>query len=868
VDAITAIRRTEDSTLRPTTQRPGPDTARLEGLQRAFERSALGALVLDAENVIVYANQAFAAILGASREGLIGRPALELSPAGDDPHDRDVAAAVRAGELPMAWLERRVVRPDGGVLWLMASCARVGAPGDGMLGFVVHDVTARKAAHDRLQALVEAAPIAILTVAETGAVTFANAEAERLLGYEDDGLAGVKVEQLLPLRLRDGHEAQRAAYLRRPEMRPMGGGRDLYALHRDGHEVPVEVSLSPIAGEGVQVVMADITARKRGELQLRRHAGRQRAIAELGERALRGERPVELMQGACDAMFEYLDADFAKALEHDPAADGLVIRAVRGWEPELIGTLLEIDGTHAGEALRADAAVVVLDELSAARYPAGRLHGRGISSGISVAIGHAGDPLGVLSAHSRRARHFGEQDRDFIRSLANVLADAIRRERAEAATRHQALHDPLTGLPNRTLLADRMQHWYGGADRSATLAAALFVDIDHFKDLNDSLGHGAGDDLLVQATRRLRRAVRPGDTIARFGGDEFVVFCADLDGEHQALGIADRVRASFSDPFHVEGRPRRVSASVGLAISGRPPMDPDALLRNADSALYRAKARGRDRVESFSDELHRDFMRRVRTEQDLLEAIEAKAIDVHYQPVVDLASRRNAGFEALARWTHPVSGPVSPAEFIPIAEASGAIVGLGALVLEQAVRQAACWWPRVGESTTGAVVSVNLSPRQLAEPGAVELIARTLEAAGVPAAAMAFEVTETALLGDVAAARDLLTELRALGVRIVLDDFGTGYSSLSHVKRLPLDVLKIDRSFVREAAADPSSLAIVRAVLHLAEGIGATVVAEGVETEEQHELLLGAGCQYGQGFLYGRPAPSRELDPRVAPPMG
>jgi diguanylate cyclase (GGDEF)-like protein len=475
-----------------------------------------------------------------------------------------------------------------------------------------------------------------------------------------------------------------------------------------------------------------------------------------------------------------------------------------------------------------------------------------------VAIGARGRAFGVLVVHSRHKAAFGDDDVHFLEAAANILADAIARRLAEERTRHAALHDPLTGLPNRALLLERARHWQRLAARGrGGMAAVLFLDLDHFKLVNDSLGHEAGDELLRQVATRLRAAVRPMDTVARFGGDEFVILLEDLEDREAVLGVVERVQAAFAEPFTLGTASHCATTSIGVALYDGG-ADADALLRNADAALYRAKDRGRARYELFDDRLHEALVRRLRLGTELRGAVRRGDLEVHFQPVVELDSGRVASFEALARWRRR-GERVHPAEFIPIAEETGLVVALGSAILERAAEHAARWQRRFGERLAVGV-SVNLSPRQLAESDVVGAVREVLGATGLAPERLALEITETAIMGDVEGAIARLRELRGLGVRIVLDDFGTGYSSLSHLKRLPIDTVKVDKLFVDAIARDAGSRAIVAAVLSMARGFGATVVAEGVEDREQLRHVAEVGCHYGQGHLFARDLTAAEAE--------
>jgi len=434
-----------------------------------------------------------------------------------------------------------------------------------------------------------------------------------------------------------------------------------------------------------------------------------------------------------------------------------------------------------------------------------------------------------------------------------VLSAAIERRLIEQETRHQALHDPLTGLPNRLLFRDRLEHAVARATRSGSLLAVMFLDVDNFKVINDSLGHEAGDELLVELAPRLSRAIRGGETVARFGGDEFVLLCEGLDHEAEAVEIAERVKASFGRPFVLRGNEHFVSVSIGVAVSGGGEDGPEGIVRDADAAMYHAKQRGRARYEIFNATMRRSALDRLRIEGELRQAIERGELRLHYQPVVDLRSGEIAAVEALLRWQHPERGLLGPGEFVPVAEESGLIVPLGKWVLREAIRRADHWRALRPEPPAPLVVSVNLSARQLVEPGFVSTVARMLDEAGLDPRQLALEITESQLMEDPLASAETLAALRELGVRPVLDDFGTGYSSLGYLKRFPVDSVKVDRSFVDGLGIEGEDSAIVAAVVSLGHALGLSIVAEGVETSGQLDALLALGCDRAQGYWFSGP---------------
>jgi len=444
-------------------------------------------------------------------------------------------------------------------------------------------------------------------------------------------------------------------------------------------------------------------------------------------------------------------------------------------------------------------------------------------------------------------------------ALVYLTARALgRAEAAARALEHQATHDALTALPNRALFQGRLEQALAGAARGGDAVAVLFLDLDRFKVVNDSLGHAAGDDLLVAVAGRLAGCVRGGDTVARLGGDEFAVLLAGLGVGREATRTAERIIRALDAPFRLGGHDVVTATSIGIAVGGTGHAAVD-LLRDADVALYRAKARGRGRYAVFDATMNARALERLELEADLRRALRRGEFEVYYQPKVDLATGRLAGLEALVRWRHPVRGVVGPGAFIPVAEETGLIQPLGQWVLEEACRQARRW----GEAAGGGpavVVSVNLSARQFAQPTLVEDVARALEAGGADPRQVQLEITEGVAMGNAEATVEILRRLKGLGVGLAIDDFGTGYSSLAYLKRFPVDALKIDRAFVTGLRRETADSSIVGAVVGLGRALRLTVVAEGVETAEEAAQLCELGCALGQGYHFARPLPRAQVD--------
>jgi diguanylate cyclase (GGDEF)-like protein/PAS domain S-box-containing protein len=444
------------------------------------------------------------------------------------------------------------------------------------------------------------------------------------------------------------------------------------------------------------------------------------------------------------------------------------------------------------------------------------------------------------------------------------------REAAEALSK-LALHDPLTGLPNRSLFMDRLGQALRRLDRSDRVLAVLFVDLDRFKAINDRLGHAAGDEMLTGVAGRLREVLRPHDTVARLGGDEFVVLCEDLDDDRAALRVAERVLGALDRPVACGDQEVVCSASIGIALTRRSEVTPDALLRDADMAMYRAKETGRHRIEVFDNTARLRTQARLQTAEELRRAVEADQLRVVYQPIVHLDEATPAGVEALVRWQHPRRGLLTPAEFIQLAEDTGLVVPLGAWVLRQACRDLAQTIDPagLGNNQPDLVVSVNLSARQLSAPGLVPMVESVLTEYGLAPWRLCCEITESVLMDDVDMAIAVLSDLRALGVRLAIDDFGTGYSSLGYLKRFPVDIVKLDRAFVAGLGTDSAADAITAAVINLGHALGLSVIAEGVENEEQLTVLRALRCDRAQGYLWSAPlAPAQLAEWMAARPSG
>jgi diguanylate cyclase (GGDEF)-like protein/PAS domain S-box-containing protein len=474
----------------------------------------------------------------------------------------------------------------------------------------------------------------------------------------------------------------------------------------------------------------------------------------------------------------------------------------------------------------------------------------------SLPIRHEAELKALRGDGSTISVHVSAQslaDDPHVGGVVLTLRDIHDRKLLEARLAHQALHDPLTNLANRSLVTDRLQHALARRSRGRRHVAVLAVDIDDFKGVNDTLGHASGDRALTEAARRLVACVRPADTVGRLGGDDFVVVLEDVKDLAEAISVAGRVNAAFGTPFDLLDKEIGLSASVGIALSGEGPEQADEILRNADVALYMAKSRGKGRHSVFERVMHTSLLERFELGLDLRKALDRQELLLHFQPIVDLRAGQIVGAEALVRWNHPERGLLPPGDFIELAEKIGVIRSLGSWVLERSCREARAW----GRDGSDPYVSVNVSATQLLEDSFSGEVRDALQAAGLPARRLVLEVTETTLLLDRGAVAPRLARLRELGVRIAIDDFGTGYSSLSQLRDLPFDILKIDRSFVEAMGREHS--AFVGLIVQLCRQMNLDTVAEGVETWDQVRALLGHGCHKGQGYLFSRAMPVADI---------
>ncbi|MEO8132490.1 MAG: EAL domain-containing protein [Betaproteobacteria bacterium] len=731
---------------------------------------------------------------------------------------------------------------------------------------IARDISERKRAEEqhRFQALLlSTVGDAVIATDLDGKITYWNAYAEQLHGWSAAEAVGANV---LDLTRTDKSRIEGLAAMRRVTIGRVWRG-EMLARRRGGETFPTQLTMAPIPDEsgsltGLISVSRDISELKRAEKEIRDIARQQSVIAAFGQRALASTDLDELLEQAVLAVGEGLDVAHCRILQRAPDGQSLVARAGLGWgEPDKRALDPHVVHAEAGSQARyvldAGETVVVNDFQSENRFvPAEFVTVHGLRSGVNVAICGGVGPFGMLAAYSRAAGRFLPGSVDFLKSIANTLATAIDRRAAEEKVAYLAQFDSLTSLPNRNLLRDRLARTMVQAARDQSCVGVMFIDLDGFKDVNDSFGHGAGDELLIRVAQRLNDCIRDGDTVGRLGGDEFAIVLSNMERADDAGIVGQKVLEALAPPFDLGGQEVRVTASIGISIYPGDGDTPELLLKNADTAMYRAKDQGRNGCQFFTEELNTRVTRRMALVQELRQAIERREFTMFYQPELSLTSGRVIGVEALIRWRHPVRGLLAPADFIAVAEETGLILPIGKWVVETACAQAAEWHRR---GHRDLFVAVNVSPLEIRRGDVAEQIRGALALSGLDPRSLEIELTETIGMDGAESFIRTLNALKAIGVTVAIDDFGTGYSTLGYLKRFPIDKVKIDIMFIRDIVTDIDDAAIVQAIIAMSHHLKLKVTAEGVETAEQAEFLRRFHCDSAQGYLFGRPMEAEKL---------
>jgi diguanylate cyclase (GGDEF)-like protein/PAS domain S-box-containing protein len=726
-------------------------------------------------------------------------------------------------------------RNDGAVVDLEVMITGVNVADERLLVGVLHDLGDKKQteaalveSESRLQRIVETTPDLVCVLDRDGLCRFVNSAYLRILGYTADRLIGRPMEDIIHPDDVSPLADQFRSLVESADVLPTAtaGSEDIVyrARHAGGAWVDIEArwqTLNSSTGEmiGVLIISRDVTERRRAEMALRASEERFRS----------------LVQNASDLV---VIADAAGNVDYVSPA----IERILDFTPEDVVGTTGLNWVHPDDRARVES---ILRQ---------RLVKQGAQESLEFRVRHRDGSWRFVEAVASNL--LGDPS---VSGVVLNAHDVTERKRLESQLTHQAFHDPLTGLANRALLLDRLGQALARAERHDSEIAVLLLDLDRFKVVNESLGHEAGDQLLVEVGQRLARCLQPGDTIARLGGDEFIVLMDGTADSAETTVMFDRLLAALNEPFNLAGRNLRISASGGIVQRKARNTQPADILRDADIALYEAKAAGKGRAVQFNLSMRR-IAHRLDIETGLREAIERDQVRIGYQPIIDLQTGTVAGVEALARWMHPTRGLIQPMEFIPIAEESGLIVDLWQRVVESACRSAIAW-QRLRADGPSLRVSVNISAGHLQKADLATHVAELLDSTGFHPSSLVLEITENALLQDVNAALHSIRALKYLGVQLAIDDFGTGYSALSYLRRFPVDAIKIDRSFVRELPDDRGAAAIVKAICTLGQSLEMDVVVEGIERFDQLASVRNLGANHAQGFYFARPVPAEDVPP-------
>lgn len=809
-----------------------------------FESSQSIICVLDPDGYMLVVNEAAWKTL--KHEGaldLVGRPFLHLV----HPDYQDVMEAgldIFAAETEP--LPLKFVRADGEVVDVEVSFSPLG---DGQFMLEALDITERTRTAEtlqeregRLRGILDTVADAIVTINEHGEVQSFNKAAEKTFGYTATEVLGHNVAMLIPGEHGARHDEYLANYVATGQKKIIGQvGREEAGKRKDGSEFPLELAVTELRYGSKRFftgILRDITERKQWEEQIRRANDELEMRVEERTRELtqeiverqRAEEKLLLAGEVIESLSEgvaIIDPDFRIA-SVNPA-----FTAISGYDIE------EIIGNYPINHTALSRGGAMFEDMWRG------LEEHGQWDGEFWNVRKNGEEYAERLSVTAITNASGE-----VQQFAAIMSDITKRKQDEERILYQANYDSLTGLPNRSLFLDRLNQSLANMARADRSLGLLFIDLDGFKLVNDTLGHDIGDLLLKEAAKRLGTCVRTGDTVARLGGDEFTIIMPNLDDARNAPLVAQRVLDALAKPFLLSGHEAFVSASIGITIFPDDAREAQELLKNADASMYRAKEQGKANYQFFTADMNEEVKERMVIKNGLVKALENDEFILHYQPKLDLRTNRVTGAEALMRWESPELGLVRPDHFIPVLEETGMVVEVGEWAIHTACRQHVEW---VKQGLPPITVAVNLSARQLREPSFVDIVKRALHKTDLPPTAIEIEITESMLMSDAPNIVAALQQLHDFGVHISMDDFGTGYSSLSYLKRFPIDTIKIDRSFVNDIDTSPDDAEIIHTIINMGQTLNRKVIAEGVETQEQLDILKSYNCDEIQGYFFSRP---------------